>query len=70
MEKKVYYKIEYEGGTMNGACRYYDCLRDAVRFAKSYLTRMSHNLCVGECVAVRIARFVNYREVDYYYLCI
>lgn len=68
MEKKVYYKNVYEGGTMNGACRYYDCLRDAVRFAKSYLTRMSHNLCVGEHVAVRISRFVNYREVDYRYL--
>lgn len=70
MEKKVYYKIEYDGGVYNGAVRYYDTLSKAVRYARSYVTKMSHNpYCSPDSVDVRIARLENYREVEHFYLC-
>ena len=33
------YKVEYEGGSMHGAVRYYKSLSTAKRVARSYVTR-------------------------------
>lgn len=69
MEKKVYYKIEYDGGSYNGGIRRYDTFSKALRYARSYVTRMLTNpYCSSDRVDVRISRFENYREVAYIYL--
>lgn len=68
MEKKVYYKIEYEGGTMSGAVRRYDSFKTAVRVARSYVTRMLKKRFIGDAVAVRVSTMVNFREETYIYI--